>query len=98
MVHPTWGSSLDGNEDQDSGLRRSSVERNKEADGFARLRCGETKEGDAVGRARLTIEVGAEFPIGITITKPRARVAFLTFSDSPSVPRSWRGIFPSLYG
>ena len=26
---------------------------------------GETKEGDAVGGARLTIEIGAEFPIGI---------------------------------
>ncbi len=27
---------------------------------------GETKEGDAVGGARLTIEIGAEFPIGTT--------------------------------
>ena len=47
-------------------LRRSSVERNKEGDGFARLRWGETKEGDAVGGASLTIEIGPEFPIGIT--------------------------------
>src|SRR5208283_3994698 len=59
------GSSLDRNEEQDSGLRRSSVERNKEGDGFGRLWWGETKEGDAVGGARLTIEIGAEFPIGI---------------------------------
>ncbi|MGZ3303540.1 MAG: hypothetical protein ACXVBG_21885, partial [Isosphaeraceae bacterium] len=28
---------------------------------------GETKEGDAVGGARLTIEIGAEFPIGISL-------------------------------
>ena len=41
------------------------MERNKEGDGFARLRWGETKEGDAVGGARLTIEIGAEFLIGI---------------------------------
>jgi len=32
---------------------------------FSRLRWGETKEGDAVGGARLTIEIGADFPIGI---------------------------------
>jgi hypothetical protein len=42
------------------------VERNKEGDGFVRLRLGATKEQDAVGGARLTIEIGAEFPIGIT--------------------------------
>jgi hypothetical protein len=41
------------------------VERNKEGDGFARLRWEETKEGDTVGGARLTLEIGAEFPIGI---------------------------------
>jgi hypothetical protein len=41
------------------------VERNKEGDGFVRLRWGETKEQGAVGGARLTIEIGAEFPIGI---------------------------------
>jgi hypothetical protein len=45
------------------------VERNKEGDGFGRLWWGETKEGDAVGGARLTIEIGAEFPIGITGSK-----------------------------
>ncbi len=56
----------DGNEEQDSGLRRSSVERNKEGDGFARLRWEETKEGGAVGGARLTFEIGAKFPIRIT--------------------------------
>jgi hypothetical protein len=65
VVHPGWGSSLDGIEELDSGLRRSSVERNKEGDGFARLRWGETKEGDAVGGARLTIEISAQFPSGI---------------------------------
>ena len=42
------------------------MERNKEGDGFGRLWWGETKEGDAVGGARLTIEIGAEFPIGTT--------------------------------
>jgi hypothetical protein len=41
------------------------VERNKEGDGFARLRLGETKVGDAVDGARVTIEIGADFPIGI---------------------------------
>jgi DNA-binding CsgD family transcriptional regulator len=41
------------------------VERNKEGDGFVRLRLRATKEQDAVGGARLTIEIGAEFPIGI---------------------------------
>jgi hypothetical protein len=42
------------------------VERNKEVDGFVRLRWGETREQDAVGGARLTIEIGAEFAIGIS--------------------------------
>jgi hypothetical protein len=46
------------------------VERNKEGDDFARLRWEETKEGDTVGGARLTIEIGAEFPIGITRPVP----------------------------
>ncbi len=41
------------------------MERNTEGYGFARLRWGETKEGDTVGGARLTIEIGAELPIGI---------------------------------
>jgi hypothetical protein len=45
--------------------RRSSVERDKEGDGFVRLRWEETEEGDTVGGARLTIETGADFPIGI---------------------------------
>jgi hypothetical protein len=57
---------LDLNEEQDSGLRHPSVERNKEGDGLARLRLDETKEGNAVGGPRLTIETGGEFPIGIT--------------------------------
>ena len=74
MVNPAWGSSIDRNEEQDSGPRRSSVERNKEADGFGRLWWGETKEGDAVGGARLTIEIGAEFPIGITEWPLRCRL------------------------
>ena len=67
MENPARGSSLDRNEEQASGLRRSSLERNKAGDGFERLRWGETKEGDAVGAARLTIEIGAEFPIGIIV-------------------------------
>ena len=41
------------------------MERNKEEDGFARLRLGGARERDAVGGARVTIEVGADFPIGI---------------------------------
>ncbi len=64
VVNPASGCSRDRNEEQDSGLRRSSVERNKEGDGFVRFRWGETKEQDAVGGARLTIEIGTDFPIG----------------------------------
>ena len=41
------------------------MERDKEEDGFVRIGWEETKEGDTVGGARLTIEIGAEFPIGI---------------------------------
>ena len=62
---------FDRNEEQDSGLHRFLVEQNKEGDGFVRFRWGETKEQDAVGGARLTIEIGAEFPIGITPALPR---------------------------
>jgi hypothetical protein len=65
VVNAASGSSLDRNEEQVSGPRRSSVEPDKEGDGFVRLRWGETKEQDAVGGACLTIEIGAEFPIGI---------------------------------
>ena len=72
MVNPASGSPIDRNEEQDSGLRRSSVERNKEGDGFVRLRLEETKEGDTVGGARLTLEIGADFPIGITGRLPLA--------------------------
>ena len=43
------------------------MERNKEGDGFERVWWGKTKEGDAVGGARLMIEIGAEFTIGITL-------------------------------
>ncbi len=64
MVSPACGCSRDRNEEQASAVRRSSVERNKEGDGFVRFRWGETKEQDAVGGARLTIEIGADFPIG----------------------------------
>ena len=67
MVNPVRGSSLDRNEEHDSGLRRSSVERNKEGDGIGRLRWRETKEGDAVGGARLTIEIGVEFRFSCTL-------------------------------
>jgi hypothetical protein len=42
------------------------MEQNKEGDGFVRFRWGETKEQAAVGGSRLTIEIGAEFPIGIS--------------------------------
>jgi hypothetical protein len=64
VVNPAYVCSRDRDEQQDSGLRRSSVERNKETDGFVRSRWGETKEQDAVGGARLTIETGADSPIG----------------------------------
>ena len=64
MVNPACGCSRDRNEEQDSGLRRSSVERNKEGDGFVRFWWGETKEQEADGGARLMIETGAEFLIG----------------------------------
>ena len=70
MVNPAWGCSLDRNEEQDSGLRRSSVERDKDGDGFARLRWEETREGNTVGGARQTIETGAEFPIGPKAAQP----------------------------
>ena len=46
-------------------MRRSLVEQDKEEDGFVRLGWEETKEGDTVGGARPTIEIGAEFPISI---------------------------------
>jgi hypothetical protein len=60
------GCSRDRNEEQNPGLRRSSVERYKEGDGFVRFRWGETEEQGAGGGARLAIEIGADFPIGIT--------------------------------
>ena len=66
MVNPECGCSRDRNEEQDSGMRRSSEERNKEGDSFVRFRWGETKERDAIGGARLTIEFGAEFQISPT--------------------------------
>jgi hypothetical protein len=40
-------------------------ETKKEGDGFARLRLGGARERDAVGGACVTIEIGADFPIGI---------------------------------
>ena len=66
VVNPGGGSSLDRNEEQDSGLRHPLVERDKEEDGFVRLGLEETKEGDTVGGARLTIETGSLFTIGIS--------------------------------
>jgi hypothetical protein len=36
-----------------------------QGDSFIRFRRGDTLEQDALGGARLTIEIGAEFPIGI---------------------------------
>jgi hypothetical protein len=46
--------------------RHPLVERDKEEDGFVRLGLEETKEGDTVGGARLTIETGSLFTIGIS--------------------------------
>ena len=45
----------------------------QEGDGFARLRWEETKEGDTVGGARLTIETGADFSIGISVGRLHRR-------------------------
>jgi hypothetical protein len=42
------------------------VERKKEGDGSVRFRSRETEEQYAVGDERLTNEIGAEFPIGIS--------------------------------
>ena len=42
------------------------MKQNRERVGFARLRWEETREGDSVDGARLTIETGAEFPIGLS--------------------------------
>src|SRR5262249_33683237 len=75
MVNPASGSSLNRNEEQASRLNRFLVERDKEEDGFARLGLEESKEGDTVGGARLTIEMGSLFTIRII---PRVRVAFDT--------------------
>jgi hypothetical protein len=50
------------------------VERNKVGECFVRLCQGETKEQDAVGDERLTIEIGAEFPFGITTPNLRVDV------------------------
>jgi hypothetical protein len=64
------------------------VERNKERDGFPRLRWGETKEQGAVGGARFTIEIGAEFPTGINY------YAFLlmTVVDTRNLPLATRNL------
>ena len=67
VVNRARRSSPDRNEKQDSGPRRSTLERDKERDGFARIRWKETREGNTVGGARLTIETGADFPIGISV-------------------------------
>src|SRR5262249_36983721 len=75
VVNPACGCSRDRNEEQDSGLRRSSVERNKEGDGFVRFRWGETKEQDAFGGARLTIEIGADFRFSRTLDEASASTA-----------------------
>ena len=59
VVTPVLGSWLDRNEEQDSGLCRSLVERDKEEDGFVHLGWEETREGGTVGGTRLTIEIGS---------------------------------------
>jgi hypothetical protein len=47
VVNPVCGCSRDRNEEQDPGLRRSSVERNNEEAAFVRFPWGETKEQEA---------------------------------------------------
>jgi hypothetical protein len=44
VANPAQGSSLDRNEEQASGLRHSSVERDKEEDCFVRLGLEKTTE------------------------------------------------------
>ena len=73
VVNPARDSSLDRNEKQASGPRRSSVERDKVGDGFARFWWEETEEGNTVDGARLTIGIGAEFLIGPTSPQPSGR-------------------------
>jgi hypothetical protein len=48
------------------------VERDREEDGFVRLGLEEAKEGDTVGGARLTIETGSLFTIGISRGQPHS--------------------------
>jgi hypothetical protein len=69
VVNPACGCSRDRNEEQDSGLRPTSVERNKEGDGFVDFRWGETKEQEADGGVRLMIETDAEFRFICTFCK-----------------------------
>jgi len=90
VVNRARRSSPERNEEQDSGPRRSSLERDKERDGFARLRWEETREGNTVGGARLTIETGADFPIGINNWSSLPQVYGRLSSMAPSRLEDWR--------
>jgi hypothetical protein len=67
------------------------VERNKEGDGFVRFRLGETKEQEAVGGARLTIEIGAEFQIGPILGRSGGSI-------TKKGPATWVGCWPFVGG
>jgi hypothetical protein len=47
------------------------LERNKEGNSAVRFRLGETKELHALLSVRFTIEIDAEFPIGIAALLPK---------------------------
>jgi hypothetical protein len=57
------------------------VETNKDGDYFGCLRWGGTKEGDAVGSDRLTLEIGAEFPIGTRLRFAVCSCSILASTD-----------------
>jgi hypothetical protein len=85
---------LGPNEEQVSRLRRWSVERNKQEGGFERFRWRETKEGDAVDDACLTIEIGAEFRFPRTLAElgQISEIAVLFFQESLVIPDRRRAI------
>jgi hypothetical protein len=76
---------LDRNEKQDSGLRRSLVERDKEEDGFVRLGLEETTQGDTVGGARRTIKTG------FFLSSPVTALYEQPFASGPSATRPGQG-------
>jgi hypothetical protein len=64
------------------------VEPNKEGDGFARLGWEETKEEDAVGGARLTVETGSLFRFSRTLDDLALAIRKSVYNSQPNEPRS----------